>query len=177
MRQCARRSIGSMLVLALSISSALPTAASRPLQRDEPRSAAAIEPVDPVRRGLPNEAETLALVQETLDLFLRAVAAQNMAPLRAEATVAVQRQLSIAEINETFRPFFGVGLDPGYVEGLQPVLTSVRTVGADGLVLEGHYDSEPQVLTFRLSLLREGFTWRWSFLHVALLPPSTRPSE
>lgn len=177
MRQCVRRSIASMLVLALSVVVALPAAASRPLQRDEPRSAAAIEPVDPIRRGLPSEAETLTLVQDTVELFLRAVAARNMAPLRAEATLAVQRQLSIVEINETFRPFFDVGLEPGYIDGLTPVLTSVRAVGSDGLVLEGHYLSEPQVLTFRLSLVREGFTWRWSFLHVALLPPDTRPGE
>ena len=177
MRQYARWSVASIMVLAMSLAAALPAAASRPLLRDDPRSAAVIEPADPVRRSQPSEAEALALVEETLAQFLKSVAARNMGPLRTDAAASVQRQLSVAEINDTFRPFFDLGLEPSYVEGLTPAITSMRMVGADGFVLEGHYNSDPQVLTFRVSYVREGFVWRWSFLHVALLPPDTRPGE
>lgn len=180
MRQTVRRmfQVAAMtgLVLAFVLAPTAPAEGSRPT-RDDLRAAAAAEPTSPARKAVPDEAEVASIVKETLELFVRSVAARDMGPLRAEATVGVQRQLSATEINETFRPFFVVGLAPTMLEGLSPVITASRAIGSDGLAVEGHFTSEPQPLAFRLSFVREGLVWRWSYIHVALMPADVRPGQ
>jgi hypothetical protein len=150
--------------------------ASRPL-RDDLKSAAVAEPTGPIHRGAPNDAEATALVRETLQLFVRAVAEQDMGLLRAEATIGVQRQLSVEEINQTFRPFFAVGLEADMLDGLEPVILSSRPIGSDGVAIEGYMPTEPQALSFRLSFVREGLVWRWSYIHVAVMQAGVKPGQ
>ena len=100
-----------------------------------------------------------------------------MSALHEHAAEVLQAQLGTDHLNQTFQPFF-VAVAPGDLdlEALNPVITeSARLVSDEAFTIEGHYTTLPQRLSFRVTFVREGFDWRWSFIHVALDAPAGQP--
>lgn len=129
------------------------------------------------RKALPSEPEQARLVNEVIELFIQSIEARSMSALHEHAAEVLQAEIGTEQLNQTFRPFF-IAVEPGDIdlEALHPVLTEpARLVSNEAFTIEGHYTTLPQRLSFRLTFVREGFDWRWSFIHVALDAPAGQP--
>ncbi|HEX4892503.1 MAG TPA: hypothetical protein VFV47_04395 [Hyphomicrobiaceae bacterium] len=129
------------------------------------------------RKSLPSEPEQARLVNEVIELFIQSVEVRSMAALHQHAAEVLQAEIRTEQLDQTFRPFF-IAVEPGDIdlEALQPVITEpARLVSNEAFTIEGHYTTLPQRLSFRLTFVREGFDWRWSFIHVALDAPAGQP--
>lgn len=125
---------------------------------------------------LPSKEEQAALIQETMTTFVRAVARRDMGELYAEAAAVVREQMSPEQLLLSFRPFLPIASSLTPVALRRPIVTgAVASSGEGALSIEGYYALDQSAVTFRAVYVREGLVWRWSNLHVKVLPSESKP--
>lgn len=123
-------------------------------------------------RDLPSQAERLELVQDTIKTFAVAVTARNMEALHSRASATMRVQLPPEALAQIFSSFYPVASRLDALAAGQPVISSVSVRPASGgaFTIEGYYPAGPQNLSFRMTYVREGLAWWWSYLHVSFEP-------
>lgn len=126
--------------------------------------------------ALPGKEEQATLVQETMTTFVRAIARRDMSDLFRDASSAVREQLSPELLLMSFRPFLGASAMLAPAALAPPVITASAASGSEGaLSIEGVYALDRYTVRVRAVYVREGLVWRWSNLHVKLLPADGKP--
>ena len=125
---------------------------------------------------LPSTDELARIVSATMTLFEKSVARRDMTELYEGAALPVRQQLSPELLLLSFRPFLTLSATLAPVSGTTPVISSMAVSPTEGaLGLEGYYVLDRHTLTFRATFVREGLIWRWSNLHIKLLPAEAKP--
>lgn len=112
-------------------------------------------------RQLPSEDEQIKLVAGAMQVFARAVNEKSMARFHAYCSNLMQKQLSIAKLDESFGVFYTSGLDLTVLEGMSPVFDEKSAINEDGvLIIKGQYPTKPSRVFFEQKYIYEGLGWK-----------------
>ena len=128
--------------------------------------------LQPVTQAIPSESVQVALVSETIDIFLEAVKARSMRAIHEHASVNLKREFSIEKLNEAFAQFFAIPVSGKPIAGLSPIFTQVATpAGPNAFKVAGYFATTPSNVSFDVTYVREGSGWKWIALNVRVAPP------
>ena len=118
---------------------------------------------------VPNEANLIRLVNETIELFGNAVTAQSMAGLFEEISQLWRRQTTVEQLDKAFDSFYGNPFDFKNLAGLKPAFTGEPYINDDGvLIISGFYPTSQAKLVFELKYFKEGLSWKLLGVNIEL---------
>ena len=110
---------------------------------------------------LPSESEQVALVSETMQMFAVSVNEQSMETFHGHLSNLWQRQISVAELEEAFGAYFGIGADFTVLETYAPTFDSSPALDEEGfLAIAGHYLVGEEKVVFTQTYVFEGLSWK-----------------
>ena len=111
------------------------------------------------------------LVHESLLAFNQAVQAQDFTAFHQRISKTWQKQITPAQLRESFKVFVDQRIDLSFIGASQPAFLEQPAIDDDGvLTLEGRYPTEPYQLDFRLQFLQEKSAWRLLGVKLNVLP-------
>ncbi len=121
---------------------------------------------------LPKDKELKALVLDTLLAFNKAVQGKNFARFHEERlSPQLQKQFTLEKFSEAFQTFIDKGYDISKIAQSEPVFDVPPAINDDGLlVLNGHYPTKPNKVTFKLTYAYESSVWKLMGINVQVIP-------
>lgn len=132
---------------------------------------------------LPPEKELKALALDTLLAFNKAVQEKSFTQFHKERLSPLfQKQFPLEKFTAAFQIFIEKGYDISSIAKAEPVFDAPPAIDSDGvLVLKGHYATRPNRVTFKLSYVREGSSWKVLGINAQVVPfvenTATVPSD
>ena len=121
---------------------------------------------------LPKDKELKALAFDSLFAFNKAVQQKSFARFYEERLSSqFRKQFSLEKFAATFQQFIVKGYDISNIAKSEPVFDSPPAFDSDGfLVLQGHYDTRPNRVTFKLTYVYESSAWKLVGIDVHVVP-------
>jgi hypothetical protein len=121
---------------------------------------------------LPLERELKSLVSDTLLAFNKGVQQKNFTQFYQERLSAPLRdQMSPEKFAGNFQVFIDKNYDISTIAKADPVFDAKPAIDGDGiLVLQGHYSTKPNKVTFTLKYIDESSTWKLIGIDVRAVP-------
>jgi hypothetical protein len=131
---------------------------------------------------VPSEKELKALTLDSLLAFNKAVAAKDFTSFHGQISKLWQGQITPSQLAETFKTFIDQEIDIAFLSSADPVFDKPPAIDGDGvLILDGHYPTSPNKVTFRLKYLYEKTAWKLIGINLNVVPAGTKdvalPSE
>ena len=118
--------------------------------------------------SLPAEPELKTLSSGTMKTFAEAVHNKNFEDFYAGSSTHFKVQMTPAKLYQTFRGFTAYS-EIDQLSRHAPVLDSGICLDKDGLLkITGHFPSQPEATTFRLTYMMEQPEWKLLGIHVAM---------
>ncbi len=164
------KSILAALLFATAASSAALSSTASAQQQRSPLAQIG-DVLQPSSTQIPAESELVRLVDETMDIFIEGMKAKTMDRLHDHASSIVKREVTPARLNEIFKAFFAVPVTGRPLQSLAPVFSKApEQLNSTVFKLVGYYPTQPQNVTFEISYIREGLSWKWVALNVRTVP-------
>ena len=110
---------------------------------------------------VPDEAELVALVNDSMGAFGGAVKARSMVTLHDQISSVWQKQVTVEQLDQAFGTFYGNPFDFSSLEGLKPAFTGEPMINGDGVLnVSGFYPTAQYRLVFELKYFKEGLSWK-----------------
>jgi hypothetical protein len=121
---------------------------------------------------LPKDKELKALVSATLSAFNKAVQEKNFARFHEEwLSPQLQKEFTLVKFTAAFQVFIDKGYDLSNIAQSEPVFDVPPAIDSDGLlVLQGHYPTKPNKVTFKLTYVYESSAWKLMGINVQAIP-------
>lgn len=121
---------------------------------------------------MPSEDEIVELVAAANHAFAMSVQQGSMQTLYDTISHLWQQQTSVEELNGVFQAFIDAQLDLTVLDKV-PVQFDAQPVFDENnvLVVQGHYDTSPDRVSFRHSYIREGLSWKLIGYSMDITPP------
>ncbi|HEV3410434.1 MAG TPA: hypothetical protein VG095_09070 [Chthoniobacterales bacterium] len=120
---------------------------------------------------MPPAQELRTLVHESLLAFNQAVQAQDFTAFHQRISNTWQKQITPAQLRESFKVFVDQRIDLSFIGASQPAFLEPPAIDDEGvLTLEGRYPTEPYQVDFRLHFLQEKSAWRLLGVKLNVLP-------
>lgn len=124
-----------------------------------------------VAKGLPDENQQVALVTKSMQVFVDAVAAQDMTGFHDHIARLWAGQIDVAELDETYKSFLAIGSETQVIKSMAPVFDGPATLSGEGamvMTIKGHYPTNPSRFNFDLDYIYEGTGWKLIGLSVQI---------
>ena len=108
----------------------------------------------------PTVQEANDLAKNTLKVFADSVLKKDFTPFHEHIALLWQKQVSVQQLNEIFKPFIDQEIDLLPLQQLTPLFDKQPQVEDSILVLTGHFPTKPSSVTFKLKYILEGVTWK-----------------
>lgn len=121
---------------------------------------------------LPPEKELKALVLDSLIAFNNGVQQKNFGQFH-EGKLSIQRRkrIPLDQFTDAFRAFIDKGYDISNIATSDPVFDIPPSINSNGLLtLQGHYQTKPNKVTFKLSYVSESSKWKLMDFNVRAFP-------
>jgi hypothetical protein len=121
---------------------------------------------------LPKDKELKALVFDSLFAFNKAVQEKSFAQFHEERfSPQFRKQFPLEKFTALFQAFIDKGYDISNIAKSEPVFDIPPAIDSDGLlVLKGHYPTQPNKVTFKLTYIYESSAWKLLGINVQAIP-------
>jgi hypothetical protein len=121
---------------------------------------------------LPSETEMVELVAAANHYFILGVQQGSMRPLYDHISHLWQKQTSVEELDGVFKAFLDAELDLMVLDDMPPLFDGEPTLDENNLlVIKGHYNTSPDLVSFEHSFIREGLSWKLIGYRMDIQPP------
>lgn len=111
--------------------------------------------------SVPNKAEQVALIKQSMKNFAVASNNKNMESFRKTISQLWQKQVTTEQLNQAFAPFIEKGIDLTVLDPLEPSFDNEPKIDKNGvLTITGRYPTRPSQLTFEQQYIYEGTSWK-----------------
>lgn len=122
---------------------------------------------DETSPSIPSKINQVELVKRSIHDFAVSVNAKSMEHFHATVSTVWQKQHTIQNLDEAFKPYYESGLDLTVLDNVQPIIEPVTSLGEDQeLVISGHYPTKPNQVKFKQTYVFEGIGWKLLGLHL-----------
>lgn len=121
---------------------------------------------------LPKNKELKALAFDSLFAFNKAVQEKSFAHFHEERLSSLfRKQFPLEKFTAAFQVFIDKGYDISNIAKSEPVFDIPPAIDSDGLlVLQGHYPTQPNKVTFKLTYVYESSAWKLLGINVQAIP-------
>ncbi|HEX7516444.1 MAG TPA: hypothetical protein VF345_04065 [Chthoniobacterales bacterium] len=121
---------------------------------------------------LPKDKELKALAFDSLFAFNKAVQEKSFAKFHEERlSPQFRKQFPLEKFTAAFQAFIDKGYDISNIAKSEPVFDIPPAIDSDGLlVLKGHYPTQPNKVTFKLTYIYESSAWKLLGINVQAIP-------
>ena len=121
---------------------------------------------------LPKDKELKALAFDSLFAFNKAVQEKSFAHFHEERLSSLfRKQFPLEKFTAAFQVFIDKGYDISNIAKSEPVFDIPPAIDSDGLlVLQGHYPTRPNKVTFKLTYVYESSAWKLLGINVQAIP-------
>lgn len=120
---------------------------------------------------IPSEKELKTLTRDSLLAFNKAVAAKDFSGFVTQVSKIWQGQVTAAQLADIFKSFIDQEIDIAFIAEAEPIFEKPSAIDSDGiLVLQGHYETKPNKVEFRLKYIYEKPAWKLFGLNVHVTP-------
>lgn len=121
---------------------------------------------------LPKNKELKALAFDSLFAFNKAVQEKSFAHFHEERLSSLfRKQFPLEKFTVAFQVFIDKGYDISNIAKSEPVFDIPPAIDSDGLlVLQGHYPTRPNKVTFKLTYVYESSAWKLLGINVQAIP-------
>ena len=121
--------------------------------------------------AVPSEKELKTLTHDSLLAFNKAVQAKDFTAFHKQISALWREQITPAKLKSIFQTFIDQEIDLDPIIPLEPVFDEPAKIDDDEvLVLNGHYETRPSVVQFRLKYLNEESQWKLVGIKVDVKP-------
>ncbi len=128
---------------------------------------------------MPPDKELKALVFDSLFAFNKAVQEKSFAKFHEERlSPQFQKQFPLEKFTGIFQVFIDKGYDISNIAKSEPIFDVPPAIDGDGLlVLKGHYATQPNKVTFKLTYAYESSAWKIMGINVQAMPAVENTGE
>jgi len=110
---------------------------------------------------LPPEAEVVELVSAANHYFSLGVQQGSMQPLYDHISRLWQKQTTVEELDQVFKAFLDARVELMVLDNLPPLFDGQPSFDENNLlVVTGHYNTSPDLVSFEHSYIKEGLSWK-----------------
>lgn len=125
----------------------------------------------------PTDAEAVALADKSVRIFMKSVSEKSMGAFRKHTSLQFQKKYSILDFDTIFKEFYEVPITGDPLAGMSPVFVARPIIDKNNyLVIKGFYPTQPGRLSFHLTYVKEGFSWKVIGFYASvdpITPPAT----
>jgi len=123
---------------------------------------------------LPPEEELVELVAAANHYFALGVQQGSMQPLYDHISHLWRKQTTVEELDQVFQAFIDAKLELMVLDNLSPVFDGQPTFDENNLlVVTGHYNTSPDLVSFEHSYIKEGLSWKLIGYRMDVKPPGS----
>jgi hypothetical protein len=158
---------GAMTAL-LALAGVLPANAISRVQQDPP-----LVQVSAVDVQTPSNEQIVELADRSMRAFMTSVREKSMQGLWQHISPRFRAKYSVAQLDETFKAFYGLAITGDPLAGKSPIFSSDPLIQGNGsMVVDGFYATTPWRVSFHLVYAMEGRDWKLIGINVSAKPPS-----
>lgn len=110
---------------------------------------------------MPNKAEMMKLVQNSMHIFALSVKEKRMAKFYHDISPFWQKRTSVEKLNAVFAPFIRAGIDLTVLQELQPIITEgTGLTKKNDLHISGYYNTVPKKVRFEQTYKNDDGRWK-----------------
>ena len=122
---------------------------------------------------VPPRKELKTLTHDSLLAFNKAIQAKDFTGFHKQISALWREQITPAKLKDIFQTFIDQEIDLDPIVPLEPIFDEPPKIDDDGvLVLNGHYETRPSAVQFRLKYLNEKSQWKLVGIKVDVKPVS-----
>lgn len=125
----------------------------------------------------PTDAEVVALADKSFRLFMTSVREKSMHTFWKHISLQFQKKYSTSDLDTAFKDFYEVPITGDPLAGRSPIFMVPPNIDEnDYLVVKGFYATRPSRLSFHLTFVKEGFSWKVIGINASvdpITPPAT----
>jgi hypothetical protein len=125
----------------------------------------------------PTDAEVVALADKSFRLFMTSVREKSMHTFWKHISLQFQKKYSTSDLDTAFKDFYEVPITGDPLAGRSPIFMVPPNIDEnDYLVVKGFYATRPSRLSFHLTYVKEGFSWKVIGINASvdpITPPAT----
>lgn len=128
-------------------------------------------------QALPDATGQEVLIKSSLSTFNDANVTGNYAVLHAKLSKPFRDQFPPEKLKTTFKSFNEQNIDFDFIVSKQPIADIPSAIDGDGtLTLNGHFDTKPSRVTYKLEYIRSDGDWKLVGINVKL-GEGNKPAE
>ena len=161
------RNIGAIaVVVAFALAYVHPVNATTPAPGDVPLVLASAD-IRPPSNDLAVE-----LADRSMRIFIASVREKSMQGLWTHSSARFREKFSVAQLDKVFKSFYDVTITGDPLAGKSPIFTAGPMINEDSnLVVDGYYATTPWRVSFHLTFIMEGRSWKLVGINVSAKPP------
>jgi hypothetical protein len=123
---------------------------------------------------LPSEGQVVELADTSMRIFMASVREKSMRGLWDHISLRFREKFSVAQLDEAFKDFYDLQITGDPLAGRSPIFTAGPAIDEHGnLTVDGYYATTPSRVSFHLTFVMEGRTWKLIEINVSAKPVAT----
>jgi hypothetical protein len=163
------RNVGALAIAAVALcalADVRPVSAAAPSPGDVPLVLALAD----IR--VPSNDQAVQLAERSMRIFMASVREKSMQKLRTHSSARFREKFSVAELDKVFKGFYDLTITGDPLAGKSPIFTAGPVInGGNNLVVDGYYATSPWRISFHLTFIMEGRSWKLVGVNVSAKPP------
>jgi len=120
----------------------------------------------------PSDDLVVDLAERSMRTFMASVREKSMHGLWLHSSARFRETFSVAQLDKVFKSFYGLVITGDPLSGRSPIFTIGPMINEDSnLVVDGYYATSPWRVSFHLTYVMEGRTWKLIGINVSAKPP------
>jgi len=120
----------------------------------------------------PSNDQVVELAERAMRVFMTSVREKSMQGLWTHSSARFREKFSVAQLDKVFKDFYDLKITGDPLAGKSPVFTAGPMINEDNnLVVEGYYATTPWRVSFHLTFIMEGRSWKLVGINVGAKPP------
>jgi hypothetical protein len=122
----------------------------------------------------PSNDQAVDLAERSMRIFMTAVREKTMQGLWTHSSARFREKFSVAQLDRVFKNFYDLTITGDPLAGKGPIFTGSPMINEDAnLVVDGYYATTPWRVSFHLTFIMEGRSWKLVGINVSAKPPPT----
>ena len=120
----------------------------------------------------PSDDQAVELAERSMRIFMASVRGKSMQGLWTHSSARFREQFSVAHLDKVFKDFYDLTITGDPLAGKSPIFTAGPMINEEGkLVVDGYYATTPWRVSFHLTFIMEGRSWKLVGINVSAKPP------
>lgn len=169
------RNIGAMVIAVVALfalANVHPVNATTPAPGDVPLVLASAD------IQTPSNDQVVELAERSMRIFMASVREKSMQGLWTHSSARFREKFPVPQLDKVFKNFYDLKITGDPLAGKSPIFTAGPMINEDSnLVVDGYYATTPWRVSFHLTFIMEGRSWKLVGINVSAKPPPRSGSQ